>query len=520
MNIDGFNLKDPQKTKEVVLGEGNVGIEEIIAVARYGAKVMLSDKYRERVCNSRKIVERFVKDRKAMYGITTGFGDNWNKAISPEETEILQRNILLSHSTSVGEPLEKEVVRGILMMMLLNLGQGYSGVRLELLNQVAELLNHNITPYAPEHGSVGYLCPEAHIGLVLIGEGKAWYGEKLMAGAEALTAAGMKPITLSSKEGLALTSGTTSVTALTVFALYDAITLAKTADVAAAMSVEALRGTTMAFDTRIQDVRPHPEQKKTANNILRLLKDSEIADKFRDYRLQDALSIRCIPQLHGAYKKKLIDALETVVIEMNSCCDNPLVFPDGDGLVLMGCNADGSYVGMEADTICIAMTSLAKISERRIDRLLNHHVSELPPFLIENTGLNSGFMITQYSAAGILGEMRILSHPATIDNVSTCANQEDYVSMGYNAARKAYKVSRLLEYVISIELLCAAQGLEFLAPLQPSTPTGMVFKLIRKRVPKIEKDEFMHPYIEYIRDLIHEGSIVSAAENVIGELEI
>ncbi|MGE5632347.1 MAG: histidine ammonia-lyase [Caulobacteraceae bacterium] len=513
-------MKDPKKIKEIVLGEGKAGIEQIIAVARYGAKVKLSEKYCERVRSSRKIVEKFVRDKKAMYGITTGFGDNWNKAISPEETETLQRNILLSHATSVGEPLEKEVVRGILMMMLLNMGQGYSGVRVELLRHIAELLNHDVTPYAPEHGSVGYLCPEAHIGLVLIGEGKAWYGERLMTGAEALAEAGMKPITLSSKEGLAITSGTTSVTALTVFALYDAINLAKAADVAGAMSLEALRGTTMAFNSKIQDVRPHPDQKKTADNILRLLKDSEIADKYRNYRLQDALSIRCIPQLHGAYKKKLIDALEVISIEINSCCDNPLVFPNGDGLVLMGCNADGSYVGMEADTICIAMTSLAKMSERRIDRLLNHHVSELPSFLIENTGLNSGFMITQYSAAGILGEMRVLSHPATVDNVSTCANQEDYVSMGYNAARKAYKVSGLLEYVIAIELMCAAQGMEFLAPLQPSTPTGAVCKLIRSSVPKIEKDGFMNPHIEYIHDLIHEGIIVSVVENIIGELEI
>lgn len=268
-------------------------------------------------------------------------------------------------------------------------------------------------------------------------------------------------------------------------------------------------------------MRPHEQQAMTARNILRILEDSEIALKYKDYRIQDALSLRCIPQLHGAAKKTLKDAEKTIVLEMNSCCDNPVIYPmEDDGVALMGCNADGSYVGIEADSSCIAMTNIAKMSERRIDRLVNHHVSELPAFLIEKSGLNNGFMIPQYTAAGILGEMRILSTSATIDNTSTCANQEDYVSMGYNASRKLYKCAGLLENILSIELLNAAQALEFLKPLNMSRATKSVYDLIRKFVPKVEEDQYLYPYIQYINEQVHEGNVLDTVEDVVGILEI
>ncbi|HVI42964.1 MAG TPA: aromatic amino acid ammonia-lyase [Anaerovoracaceae bacterium] len=511
---------NPRRIKEVILGGHDITLEEFVAVARYDAKVVLSPLYSERVAKSRGLIEKFLDERRVIYGVTTGFGDNCDKIILPEQAITLQKNIIRSHACSLGEPLENEIVRGILLMMLQNLGQGYSGVQLSTLESIVNLLNNGIIPFAPGHGSVGYLAVEAHICLVLLGEGKAWYQGKTLSGIEALTAAGMKPITLGCKEGLALVSGTTSVTAIAALALFDGIKAAKTADIVGAMSLEALRGTIKAFDPRLHSVRPHEEQARTARNILRILNDSEIANEYKDYRLQDALSIRCIPQLHGAAKKSFKDAARTIAIEMNSCCDNPIIYPDGDdGIALMGCNADSSYVGIEADSICIAMTNLAKMSERRTDRLINHHVSELPAFLIEESGLNSGLMIPQYTAAGLLGEMRMYSMPATIDNTSTCANQEDYIGMGYNASRKAYQCAKLLENVIAIEFLNAAQALEFLKPLNPSPATKAVYDLIRKEVPKLETDRHLYPYIQYISELTHEGNIIDVVEDVIGALE-
>ncbi|MBN7772953.1 HAL/PAL/TAL family ammonia-lyase [Clostridium aminobutyricum] len=511
---------NPRQIKTITLDIQNMTLEEFVAISRYEAKVELSPAYCKRVVKSRRLVEKFLDERRIIYGVTTGFGDNYNKIILPEQAVTLQKNILRSHACSLGEPLEKEVVRGILLMMLQNLGQGYSGVQISTLECIVNLLNGGITPFAPRRGSVGYLAVEAHICLVLLGEGKAWYRGELLNGSDALAAAGIRPIQLGCKEGLALVSGTTSVTAIAALALFDAIKAAKTADIAGAMSLEALRGTIKAFDPRIQSVRPHEEQSMTARNVLRILNNSEIADKYKDYRLQDALSLRCIPQLHGAAKKTFKDAAKTIGVEMNSCCDNPIIYPEeDDGIALMGCNADSAYVGIEADSMCIALTNIAKMSERRIDRLINHHVSELPPFLIENSGLNSGFMIPQYTAVGLLGEMRLLSTASTIDNTSTCANQEDYIGMGYNASRKAYQSVQFLENIMAIEFLNAAQALEFLKPLNPSPATKTVYDLIRKEVPKVEDDQQLYPFLEYISEQIHQGEIIAVVEEVIGELE-
>lgn len=511
---------DPKNIKEVTLGTGKVTLEELVAVARYGAKVYFSAEYCERVNNSRGLIERFLQEQRIIYGVTTGFGSNCDRIIPAEDAITLQKNIIHSHACSIGEPLEKELVRGIMLMMLLNMGQGYSGVQLGTLEMIKNLLNSGITPFAPGDGSVGYLAIEAHIGMVVLGEGKAYYGGVLMDGGEALAAAGLKPVELGCKEGLALVSATTSVTAIAAIAVYDGIKSAKTADIIGAMSLEALKGTVKAFDPRLQSVRPHEQQAMTARNVLRILDKSEIADKYKDYRLQDALSLRCIPQLHGAAKKTFKDAAEAIFVEMNSCCDNPIIYPhDRDGTAMMGCNADGAYVGMEADSSCIAMTAIAKMSERRIDRLVNYHVSELPAFLIEKPGLNSGFMITQYAAAGLLGEMRILSTPATIDNTPTCANQEDYVSMGYNASKKAYQASKKLEGILAIELMNAAQALDFLSPLRPSPATKAVYDIVRKEVPRLEEDQFIYPFIQYISGQIRDGHILNAVEDVIGALE-
>ncbi|MBV7504226.1 histidine ammonia-lyase [Bacillus sp. sid0103] len=510
----------PRDIREVILGDHELSIHEVMAVARYSAKVSFTETFRSRVKASRGLIEKFLQEERAIYGVTTGFGSNVTQVISKDDAEILQRNIVRSHAVSVGEPLEKEVVRAIQLMILNHLGHGFSGVSLEVLELMAGLLNHDILPFVPGDGSVAYLSPEAHIALVLMGEGQAWYNGELLSGCDALEKAGLKPVVLGCKEGLALLNGTTSVTAFAALALYNAIQAVKTADISGAISFESLKGTIKAFDPRLHSLKKHKEQGKTALNLLRILSDSEIAQHYKDYRLQDALSLRCIPQVHGAVKRVLKNALENLKNEMQSISDNPIIWPEGeDGIALMGGNFDGTYAGMDADAMSIAMANLAKIAERRIDRLVNYHVSELPDFLVANPGLNNGYMIPQYTAAGLLNEIRVLSHPATIDNVPTSANQEDVVSFAYFAAKKAYQVSKKLQYILAIELMLGAQALDFYESLNPSTVTGKVRQFIREKVPTVQEDRFFHPDIEIIFRHIQEGEIAAIVENLIGEIE-
>lgn len=503
----------------VVLG-GRITLEDLVAVARGGARVEFSEEYCVRVNKSRRLVEKWVNEGRVMYGITTGFGSLCTQVISPEETAQLQRNIVLSHATSVGEPLGIEEVRATLFMILQNVGQGFCGARLETAELYRQFLNRGLTPFAPREGSVGYLSPEAHMALVLLGEGQAYVNDVLLPAGEALRQVGLLPTELAAKEGLSLVSGTTSVTALGALALYDMLNAAKCADIIGAMTLEVLKGTTRAFDERLMSVRPHAEQRNTAANVRRILNDSEIAAHFRDYRLQDALSLRCIPQLHGAVKKTLQDALKTIEIEMNSCCDNPILWPEGDdGEALSGCNADSSYVGIEMDSACIAATALAKMSERRNNRLVDGQLSGYPCFLIKKPGLNSGLMIPQYTQAGLLNDMKILSYPATVDGIPTCGNQEDYVAMGYNAAKKARQVADKLEFVLAIELLSAYQAHQFMEnDKQPATPVQAVLQEIAATVPVMSEDIYLYPHINTLRNLIHTQKIAALTEEKIGRL--
>ena len=499
---------------ELVTLGGKNSLEQVVAVARYGAKVEFSAEYRARVNACRAHVERFSREGKAIYGITTGLGDNCRKFIPEEDRVKIQRNHILAHTVSVGEPLGKEGVRAMMFVMLLHFGSGLTGFRLETLELIKELLNRNITPRVPKHGSVGYLGLESHIGMVLIGEGRAWYEGELLSGAEALERAGLQPAVLGSKEGLTLVSGTTSVTALACLAYYDGTVLARTADVSGAFSLEMLKGTLKAMDERLMRARPHPGQMQTAENIRHILSGSRIAEKYRDYRVQDALSLRCMPQLHGAVKKTLKDGLESIDIELNSSVDNPLIFEEnGEAEALMGCNADGTYLGMASDFLCIALTDLTKMAERRTDRLVNRHLSELPPFLNASADFNDGLMMIQYTAAGLAGEMRLLSHPAVVDNVPTCANQEDYVNMGYNAARKACDAVETARYILAIELICAAQAKEFYPADQSSPAIEAVYAKIREVMPPLNEDAALEPYIEAVQNLILEGEILKAVQN-------
>jgi len=506
--------------KKIVLGDP-ITLEDFVAVARFGAKVEFSPAYCERVNRSRTLVEGWVAEERVMYGVTTGFGALCTKAIGKEDTAQLQENILLSHSVSVGEPLSVERVRGIMLMVLQNLGQGYSGVRLSVLERYRDFLNLGLTPWAPGDGSVGYLSPEAHMALVLLGKGKAYWQGELIPGDQALAKAGLEPMVLSSKEGLALVSGTTSATAMAALALYDMQQAAKSADVIGAISLEALKGVMNAFDERVMSVRPHQDQADTAENVRRILSDSGIMKKYEGSRVQDALSLRCIPQLHGAAKKTLADARKTIEIEINSCCDNPILWPEeGNEDVISACNADSAYVGMEMDSACIAAVSLAKMSERRNNRIVDGSLSGYPWFCIKEPGLNSGLMIPQYAQAGLINEMRGLATPSTIDNTPTCGNQEDYVAMGYYACKKAGPMAEKLEYVLAMELLSAFQVQQFVDPdVARSSATAAVLAEIGAHVPVMEQDMLLYPHIEYLKDFIHSGELLRVAESVTGALK-
>ncbi|MCG8529173.1 MAG: aromatic amino acid ammonia-lyase, partial [Desulfovibrionales bacterium] len=505
-------LRDPSKISQVVMGSP-MGIEEVVAVARHNARVEFSPAYVERVEKCRDIVEEISRQEAAVYGITTGLGENWKRKISLEDRQTVQANNIRSHACSLGEPLGIEAVRAMMFVMLQHLGSGHTGICLKTLEIIQAMLNKGVTPHVPANGSVGYLCLEAHMGLVMMGEGKAYVDNELYPGKEALERAGIAPIQFSSKEGLSLTSGTTSVTALASLGLYDALVIAKTADIVGAMSLEVLKGTLMAMDPRIMDLRPHRDQSNSAANVRAILEKSEITAHYRGHRVQDSLALRCIPQLHGAGKKTLKDSWETLVVELNASVDNPLIFKEEDqGFALMGCNADGTYVGLASDVSAIALANLVKMSERRLDRLVNPHISDLPPFLNGNPGLNNGLMIPQYAAAGIMGQIKILCHPATVDNFVTCANQEDYVSMGYNGAKKLYEVSQLARYILATELFNACQAQDFYTDLAPAPATARVKNKVRTFVPFVEQDCDMSIFIEALSRCIMDQGIIQEVE--------
>ncbi|MDR2523769.1 MAG: aromatic amino acid ammonia-lyase [Synergistaceae bacterium] len=506
------------KIREVVL-DGEILLNHLTAVARYGAKVSFGENYKKRVWECRQLVEKFVAENRRIYGVTTGLGENVKRVIPESEAINYQTKMLLTHCTTVGQPLDEEAVRAVMFVMLTNMGTGYSGVRLGLLERLAGMLNTGVTPWTPAHGSVGYLGVEAHIALVLLGKGRAYYDGRLLDGGEALKAAGLSPIQPSYKEGLCLINGGTSATALAALAEYDALNALSSADAVAALTLEALRGNVKAFDERVMSVKRQPHQWQTAERLRKILSDSAILSGAGGENLQDALSLRCIPQAHGAVRKTIFDAKTAIENELNSCDDNPIIHPSGEAM--SACNADAGFVGIASDSLCIAACYLAKISERRTDRMVNEHVSSLPPFLVSSAGENSGYMIVQYSSAGLLGEMRVLAHPAAIDAVPTCAMQEDYVSMGYNAALKAREVVRLLEYVLGNELLTAVQALELRErkDLTPSAAGSALCGAVRERAPFMAEDHYVSPDMEWSRELIHSGRVRAIAEEAAGPMD-
>jgi len=507
--------------REIVLGVEEMTLEHLVAIAREGVRVRLSRESEELIHASRKLVEQWVQEGRIVYGITTGFGALSDVTISQENSRSLQENVLMSHAAGVGNVLDKETTRAVLALRIKDLAQGRSGIRLFTVHQLVELLNRQVLPLVPEKGSVGAsgdLAPLAHLSLVLIGLGEAFYQGKRLTGAEALTRAGLEPLRLEAGEGLALVNGTQLTTAIGGLAVSDAVRLLKMADIAASMSLEVLMGSRTEFDPRIHRVRPHPGQAAVADNMARITRNSEIISSHKDCsRIQDAYTLRCSPQVHGASKDAIVYAKRVVETEMNSSTNNPLIFPES-GEFLLGGNFHGQPLALALDFLCLAVAELANISERRIERLVNPNLSGLPAFLVSSGGLNSGFMIAQYTAAALVSENKVLSHPACVDSIPTSANKEDHVSMGPIAARKCREIVRNAEHVIAIELLCAAQAMDLFTNMRPGEGTCAAYQSIRGVVSHLERDRVLATDIARVVELLHSGEIILDVERVVGKL--
>ncbi len=467
-----------------------------------GVEVSLAASARRQIEKARRFVEDIVARGEVVYGINTGFGALSEVTIPPDKLRELQVNLVRSHSCGVGEPLPERVVRGMMLQRANVLAKGYSGCRVQVIETLLRMLNARVHPLIPSRGSVGAsgdLAPLAHLALVAIGEGEAHHRGRRINGGDALKAAGIEPLELEAKEGLALLNGTQAMTAVGGLALLDAERLADAADVTGAMSLEALRGTPVAFDHKIHAVRPHPGQIKSARRLRELIDGSEIRESHRDHsvdpRVQDAYAIRCMPQVHGAVRDSLAHARRILEIEINSATDNPLIFADA-AAVLSGGNFHGEPIALTLDYAAVAIADLGTISERRVERLVNPDLSGLPAFLTPDPGMNSGLMIAQIVAASLIAENSVLAHPASVINLPTSANKEDHVSMGMTSALKFAQVVRNVEMIIAIELMCAAQGLEFLKPLRPGPRLAEAYSRVRELVPSLDRDATLSGYIE------------------------
>jgi histidine ammonia-lyase len=456
------------------------------------------------------------------YGVNTGFGRFVSESIPDEQVEELQLRLLRSHACGVGEPYTTEVVRAAMLLRANALAKGYSGARIETVELLIECLNRGVLPRVPARGSVGAsgdLAPLAHLALPLVGEGQAWFEGTLMPGVDALAAAGLEPVRLAAKEGLSLINGTQFMAAMASLALVRARRLARVADLACALSLESLQGSRTSFHPAIHAARPLPGQRDSAANVHRLLEGSAIIESHRWCdKVQDAYSLRCAPQVHGA-SRDLLDHVETTVaIELNAATDNPLVLVE-EGLVVSNGNFHGQPLAFALDALAMAVAELANISERRVERLVNPSLSEgLPPFLTVEGGLNSGFMILQYVAASLVSENKSLCHPASVDSIPTSAGQEDHVSMGNAAGLKALQVLANAERALAIELLAGTQAIEFLAPLEPGPGVRATHDAVRELSERVRDDRSLSDDIERVADAVRDGSIVAAAEAAVGEL--
>ncbi len=489
-------------------------IDNVTEVARGRRAVSLDPEAADRMRATREVIERLVEGDAPVYGVTTGFGDLADVRIEPDQTAELQRNLVRSHAAGVGEPLPDEVVRAMLVLRANALAVGLSGVRTDLVELLAAMLNAAVHPVVPSRGSLGAsgdLAPLAHIALVLIGEGEATVdGAGPGSGGEALARAGLEPIELGAKEGLALLNGTQLMAGIGCLAHHDALRLALSADVIGAMSLEAMLGTGAAFDERLIAARPHAGQIAVGRHLRELLHGSEIWASHRDdtdHRVQDAYSLRCMPQVHGAVRDALAELARVLTVEINAATDNPLVLPTGE--VISGGNFHGEPLALALDYATLAVAEIASISERRTARLVDAHLSGLPAFLAERPGVESGLMIAHYTAAALVNELQTLAHPSSVDTIPTSANQEDHVSMGATSALHLRAAVDAAEQVLAIEALCAAQGIDFREPLKPGDGVARAHATIRARIPHLDGDRPPAPDIAAARELLHAGDLLA-----------
>jgi len=510
--------------KSIFINGKDLTIEQVYQVAnakRGEIEVKIEPQALEKMKTSREIVLKIVKKGAPVYGINTGFGALSNKHIAEKDLSQLQVNLIRSHCTGVGRPFAENIVRAIMLLRANCLTLGMSGVTPGHVELLLDFLNHHITPVVPEKGSVGAsgdLAPLSHIALALIGEGEVFYDNKCVSSDFAIDQIGKKPAVLGPKDGLALINGTAVMTGIGALALYDAERLAKTADIISMMTLEAVRGSVKAYHPGIHELKPHAGQIAVANNLRQMLTGSEINDSHRDCdKVQDPYSLRCIPQVHGACRQTIRHALEVMNTELNSVTDNPLVISETE--VISGGNFHGEAMSMCMDYLSFGMSELANISERRMEKMMNPTFSDLPAFMVKDSGLNSGFMIAHVTMAALASENKYLCHPACVDSIPTSTDKEDHVSMGVTAGRKLLEVIENLKHCLSIELLTACQGIDLLAPLKTSKALQAVHSLVRKHVPMMTEDKVLYKDMNQVHDLVNRFEVLEVVEKELGTLE-
>lgn len=504
----------------VITGEG-LDLQTILSVSRGQTKVTLDPHAKEKIQRARSYVEQLVSQAKPVYGITTGFGKFSDTFISSLQTAELQRNLIISHACGVGQPLPTDAVRALMLLRANSLAKGYSGVKVSTVECLLNMLNERVHPIVPSQGSLGAsgdLSPLAHVVLVMLGEsgGEAEVDGEVLPASEALARRGLKPIQLCAKEGLALINGTQAMGASLSLALGDGLNAIKACFVTAALTHQALRGITAAYDDKLAQVRPHEGQRVAAKTMRTLLEGSNMVTAPGELRVQDAYSLRCIPQVHGACLQAFLHVAQVAQVEYNSATDNPLVFPE-QGEAISGGNFHGEFLALSADYLSIAMSEIGNISERRIERLVNPQLSGLPAFLTRSGGLNSGFMIAQYTAAALVSENKVLSHPASVDSIPSSANQEDHVSMGGMACRKVRQVVENTLRVLGIELVAACQAIDLQSERGLSPATAAAYKLVRAHIAELAEDRVMYPDLNLGYWLLSSGKVQAAVEEITGE---
>lgn len=517
-------MTDFKNAKIFDLTGTNLTIADLAEISRAKVgevKLQINADSLEKMKRSREVVNKIVKAGKPVYGINTGFGALASKQIATEDLEQLQYNLIRSHCTGVGRPFSRDLSRAIMLSRANCLIQGFSGVTPETIALLLDFINYGIHPVIPEKGSVGAsgdLAPLSHVALALIGEGEVEYQGKIMRSDFALHQIGKEPAKLGPKDGLALINGTSVMLALGSLALVSAKRIVKQADIISCLTLDAVRGTASAFDERISRLKPQPGQVEVSNNLLKIIKGSEIVISHKDDgKVQDPYSLRCIPQVHGACRQTLRHAEEVLNIELNSVTDNPLVFAD-TGDVVSGGNFHGEALALCMDYLAMGLSEICNIAERRVEKMMNPHFSDLPAFLTKNSGLNSGLMIAHVTMAALASENKYLCHPASVDSIPTSTDKEDHVSMGVTSGRKLHEVIDNVEHGLAIELLCCAQGLEFLRPLKTSPALEKVHAHVRKHVAPIEEDRTFHKDIENLYRLIQTEELISEVESVTGKL--